>query len=316
MLLYSGVEMERIQCAFIGNDEIAALTDAVGKQIGYQKSYNTPYYLPEPAPEEGDEGGGGLVDMKQLDERFEEAARLIVTSQRGSTSDLQRRLGMGYAKAGRVMDQLASAWHGLCKSRQSDGPARGRRHRGTAERFQAARGPGEGLQRAGPDPEPLYERRTMKRIVTGLAAILLSLSAFAQGGIPILDRPMTQVTDGDVVVEDNAYLLSGLGLEVRSDGTTRWSMDRAAEEVLIETVEKEDLFTNPALFINSYKGYMDKIRVNGSSSNSLDVTLVLDEDTSARFVLKNIVFEDKQGKSDFTLNVKSLPDSYVITDLR
>ena len=127
---------------------------------------------------------------------------------------------------------------------------------------------------------------------------------------------MTQVTDGDVVVEDNAYLLSGLGLEVRSDGTTRWSLDRAAEELLIETVEKEDLFTNPALFINSYKGYMDKIRVNGSSSNSLDVTLVLDEDTSARFVLKNIVFEDKQGKSDFTLNVKSLPDSYVITDLR
>jgi len=109
MLLYSGVEMERIQCAFIGNDEIAALTDVVGRQIGYQKSYNTPYYLPEPAPEEGDEGGGGMVDMKQLDERFEEAARLIVTSQRGSTSDLQRRLGMGYAKAGRVMDQLEAA---------------------------------------------------------------------------------------------------------------------------------------------------------------------------------------------------------------
>jgi len=109
MLLYSGVEMERIQCAFIGNDEIATLTKAVGGQIGYQKSYNTPYYLPEPAPEEGEEGGGGMVDMKQLDERFEEAARLIVTSQRGSTSDLQRRLGMGYAKAGRVMDQLEAA---------------------------------------------------------------------------------------------------------------------------------------------------------------------------------------------------------------
>ena len=175
----------------------------------------------------------------------------------------------------------------------------------------------------------------MKRIVTGLAAILLSLSAFAQGGIPILDRvpdhrvifhytyslsqggkPMTQITDGDVIVEDNAYRLSGLGLEVRSDGTTRWSMDREAEEVLIETVAKDDLFTNPALFISSYKGYMDKIRVNASSSNSLDVTLVLDEGTSARFVLKDIVFQDKQGKSDFTLDVKSLPNSYIITDLR
>ena len=175
----------------------------------------------------------------------------------------------------------------------------------------------------------------MKRIVTGLTAILLSLSAFAQGGISLLDRvpehrvlfhytyslsqggkPMTQITDGDVIVEDNAYRLSGLGLEVLSDGTTRWSMDRAAEEVLIETVAKEDLFTNPALFISSYKSYMDKIRVNSSTSNSLDVTLILDEETSARFVLKNIVFEPKQGKSDFTLNVKSLPDSFIITDLR
>ena len=175
----------------------------------------------------------------------------------------------------------------------------------------------------------------MKRIVTGLTAIFLSLSAFAQGGISLLDRvpehrvlfhytyslsqggkPMTQITDGDVIVEDNAYRLTGLGLEVRSDGATRWSMDREAEEVLIETVAKEDLFTNPALFISSYKSYMDKIRVNASSSNSLDVTLILDEETSARFVLKDIVFQDKQGKSDFTLDVKSLPDSFIITDLR
>ncbi|MCR5017354.1 MAG: DNA translocase FtsK [Bacteroidales bacterium] len=109
MLFYSGVNMERLQCAFIDNDEIVNLTSFVGDQRGYQKSYNTPFYLPEPAPEEGDEGGGGMVDMKALDERFEEAARLIVMSQRGSTSDLQRRLGMGYAKAGRVMDQLEAA---------------------------------------------------------------------------------------------------------------------------------------------------------------------------------------------------------------
>ena len=109
MLLYSGVEMERVQCAFIGNDEINDLTKSVGEQIGYQKSYNTPYYLPEPAPTEGDEGPGGMVDMKTLDERFEEAARTVVLNQRGSTSDLQRKLGMGYAKAGRVMDQLEAA---------------------------------------------------------------------------------------------------------------------------------------------------------------------------------------------------------------
>ena len=175
----------------------------------------------------------------------------------------------------------------------------------------------------------------MRRFLTSLMALSLTLVAFAQGSIPILDRvpghrvqfhytyslsqggkPMTQVTDGDVTVEDNAFLLSGLGLEVRSDGTTRWSIDRDAEEVLIEKVEKEDLFTNPALFISSYKGYMDKLKVNGSSQNSLDVTLLLDNDTAARFVLKNIVFLDKQGKSDFPLDEKSLPKSYVVTDLR
>ena len=50
-----------------------------------------------------------MVDMTKLDERFEEAAKLVVMSQRGSTSDLQRRLGMGYAKAGRVMEQLEAA---------------------------------------------------------------------------------------------------------------------------------------------------------------------------------------------------------------
>ena len=109
MLLYSGVEMERVQCAFIGNEEIVNLTKAVGDQTGYKKSYNTPYYLPEPAPAEGEDAGGGMVDMKALDDRFEEAARTIVLNQRGSTSDLQRKLGMGYAKAGRVMDQLEAA---------------------------------------------------------------------------------------------------------------------------------------------------------------------------------------------------------------
>ena len=109
MLLYTGIDMERVQCAYIGNDEIVDLTNAIAEQTGYQKSYNTPYYLPEPPAPEGEEGGGGMVDMNKLDERFEEAARTVVLNQRGSTSDLQRKLGMGYAKAGRVMDQLEAA---------------------------------------------------------------------------------------------------------------------------------------------------------------------------------------------------------------
>ena len=108
MLYYAGVEMERVQCALIDSDEINRLTEFIGDQQGYKKSYSTPYYLPD-VEESTEDGSGGMVDMKNLDERFEEAARMIVLNQRGSTSDLQRRLGMGYAKAGRVMHQLESA---------------------------------------------------------------------------------------------------------------------------------------------------------------------------------------------------------------
>ena len=108
MIYNAGANMVRAQCAFIGNDEIATLTKFIGAQEGYKKSFNTPYYLPEPT-DKSDEGGAGALNVNDLDERFEEAARLVVTTQKGSTSDLQRRLGMGYAKAGRVMDQLESA---------------------------------------------------------------------------------------------------------------------------------------------------------------------------------------------------------------
>lgn len=108
MLYYAGVSTERIQCAFISNDEIGSLTREIASQTGYKKSYNTPYYLPAPNPESAEEGVA-MIDMKNLDEHFEEAARMVVTTQKGSTSDLQRRLGMGYAKAGRVMDQLEAA---------------------------------------------------------------------------------------------------------------------------------------------------------------------------------------------------------------
>lgn len=108
MLYYAGVEMERVQCAYIDSEEINRLTEYIGSQSGYKKSFNTPFYLP-PVDDDTEEGSGGMVDMTKLDERFDEAAKLVVMSQRGSTSDLQRRLGMGYAKAGRVMDQLQAA---------------------------------------------------------------------------------------------------------------------------------------------------------------------------------------------------------------
>ena len=108
MLYYAGVEMERVQCALVSMAEINKITDFIGAQTGFRQCYSTPYYLPVPESQDG-ETSGGTIDMQNIDPMFEEAARMVVTSQKGSTSDLQRRLGMGYARAGRVMDQLEAA---------------------------------------------------------------------------------------------------------------------------------------------------------------------------------------------------------------
>ena len=108
MLYYAGVEMERVQCALVSMEEINGITRFIGNQTGYRQCCSTPYYLPVPESQDG-ETSGGTIDMQNIDPMFEDAARLVVTSQKGSTSDLQRRLGMGYARAGRVMDQLEAA---------------------------------------------------------------------------------------------------------------------------------------------------------------------------------------------------------------
>lgn len=176
----------------------------------------------------------------------------------------------------------------------------------------------------------------MKRILTALALCAVSLCALAQGGrIALLDKAkgrrvnfhysysvsrngsdFTPVTDGQVCVEGNAYTLEGLGLSVVSDGTTRWTMDRDAGEVVIEKVQADDIYTNPARFIATYTQYMDRIWVNASDNHSLDVTLTLDKDTRARFILRDITYGDCKGKSDFSLDGKPLPSGYVVTDLR
>ncbi len=109
MLFSAGIDTERIQCALIEGDEISAITRFIGEQTGYGKCYNTPYYLPAADDASSDGTEPGSLNVNSLDERFEEAARMVVSSQKGSTSDLQRKLGMGYAKAGRVMDQLEAA---------------------------------------------------------------------------------------------------------------------------------------------------------------------------------------------------------------
>ncbi len=175
----------------------------------------------------------------------------------------------------------------------------------------------------------------MKKVLLIAALAFFCCCAFAQERIPLLDKvqgqrvrfhytyslsqngePFRDITDGEVFLEDNAYVMEGLGLKVISNGSTRWSLDETAKELVIEQVEKEDLFTNPALFIASYQDHMDSIKVNHADEDSLDVTLTLDENTQARFKLTGIVYGPPQGKSDFSLDEKSLPSDYVITDLR
>jgi S-DNA-T family DNA segregation ATPase FtsK/SpoIIIE len=109
MLLCSGVDKERVQCAMVSMDEIERITRFIGAQTKHKACYTTPYYLPVPPSDNEGASAAGDVDMTKLDEHFEEAARMIVLNQRGSTSDLQRRLGLGYARAGKLMDQLEAA---------------------------------------------------------------------------------------------------------------------------------------------------------------------------------------------------------------
>lgn len=108
IVIKDNVEIYPLRTLEIPDEQFDLVVDWIGHLRGYQRSFFTPYYLPD-SWDDGSDDSGGAIEMKQLDERFEEAARLIVSSQRGLTADLQRRLGMGYAKAGRVMDQLEAA---------------------------------------------------------------------------------------------------------------------------------------------------------------------------------------------------------------
>ncbi|MDO4497092.1 MAG: DNA translocase FtsK, partial [Bacteroidales bacterium] len=104
-----GDRFERVQCAFVDTPEVVR----VNEFIAQQQSYPTSYILPEPKPEPGegsDEGGSSAsVDLNQLDPLFNECAELVVATGQGSTSMIQRKFGIGYNRAGRIMDQLEAA---------------------------------------------------------------------------------------------------------------------------------------------------------------------------------------------------------------
>ncbi|MCH2214027.1 MAG: DNA translocase FtsK [Flavobacteriales bacterium] len=103
MLLSTGNDMIRLQCAFVDTPEVDEITEFIGNQRGYPSAFDLPEYV-------GDEEGSALdIDIADRDAMFEDAARLLVATQQGSTSLIQRKLKLGYNRAGRIVDQLEAA---------------------------------------------------------------------------------------------------------------------------------------------------------------------------------------------------------------
>lgn len=106
MLISLGSETTRVQCAFVDTPELEKIMDHIERQ----QSYPTAFILPEYVPEGSIDGGGSSdIDLSKRDSLFEEAARIIVISQQGSTSLIQRKFSIGYNRAGRIVDQLEAA---------------------------------------------------------------------------------------------------------------------------------------------------------------------------------------------------------------
>lgn len=103
MLLSTGSEIVRLQSPFVDTPEIERICEFIGSQRGYDSAYMLPEFEGE------DEGGASAVDLAERDALFEEAARLMVQHQQGSTSLIQRKLKLGYNRAGRLIDQLEAA---------------------------------------------------------------------------------------------------------------------------------------------------------------------------------------------------------------
>lgn len=103
MLISAGADLIRLQCAFIDTPEVDEIVHFISEQRGYPE----PWLLPEPSSETGEDRGS--LAMDKTDDLFAEAARLVVSTQQGSTSSIQRKFSIGYNRAGRIMDQLEQA---------------------------------------------------------------------------------------------------------------------------------------------------------------------------------------------------------------
>ncbi len=105
MLFSQGSDLVRVQCAFVDTPEVEEVSDFIGNQRGYPTAFELPEYIAEGS--EGSDLSG--VDLTKRDTMFEDAARLMVANQQGSTSLIQRKFAIGYNRAGRIMDQLEAA---------------------------------------------------------------------------------------------------------------------------------------------------------------------------------------------------------------
>ena len=103
MLISTGNDLTRLQCAFIDTPEVEKICDFIGSQRGYPNVYNLPEYVGE------SESSAAQVDLDDKDTMFNEAALLVIQHQSGSTSLIQRKLKLGYNRAGRIIDQLEDA---------------------------------------------------------------------------------------------------------------------------------------------------------------------------------------------------------------
>jgi len=104
MLYFNGNEILRLQCAFVDTPEVERLAEFIGEQKGYASAFILPEYVSEDST-----STVGAFDPNEKDALFEDAARIIVSTQQGSTSMLQRQLKLGYNRAGRIMDQLEAS---------------------------------------------------------------------------------------------------------------------------------------------------------------------------------------------------------------
>jgi len=103
MLYTEGNSIIRIQCAFVDTPEVERITEYIGSQKAYPDAHLLPEYV-------GEESGTSIdIDKKDRDKLFAQAAEVIVTAQQGSASLLQRKLKLGYNRAGRLIDQLEAA---------------------------------------------------------------------------------------------------------------------------------------------------------------------------------------------------------------